>query len=353
MTFNVLNGKTEYMVIGSNRAEEESLTNEVKNGKIERVKEHKTLGTWLDESGEYSINTKKRREKLSFMINTTRREAHPKDLGIYAAEARLKLAEVVVISSIIDSSEAFPTYKEKEIQELEQIQLTILTGILEMPCSTPYYTLLMETGWWTMRARMDYKKLMLYHNIQRSDEKRVIKKVLDVQRKENRSTTWYNSVQELKKIYNITLIAELSSKSQWKKHVKTRINTEVEKVVRGKCCTMSKGRTVKHDAFEKKEYFTKVCFSTTKKILKYRTHMTVIPGNYKGKTEGTCLLCGVEKGTSEHYFGCAETRYIAGAWEVRREDLQSNEIKKMTNVANFMEKVELLMNPLLMNDTNN
>ena len=47
----------------------------------------------------------------------------------------------------------------------------------------------------------------------------------------------------------------------------------------------------------------------------------------------------------EHYFSCRITRRIAEAWEVDQEDIYSREVKKMKDVANFMEKVELLLNP--------
>ena len=346
MTFSIKNGKTEYMVIGANKSGIESITNEVKSGKLERVKEHIALGTWYDETGKYGINIKKKKEKLPFMIHTTRREASPNDIGVYAAEARLKLAEAVLMPGILHNSEAFPSYKNKEIEELEKVQHTILTGILELPSTTPYYPLLMETGWWTMRARMEYRKLMLYHNIKRSDEKRVIKRVLEKQKEEDRPTTWYSSVKEIMKRYGIMLDVNVSSKSQWKKHVKKLIYKQVEKEVRTKCQEMSKGRTIRNDSFVRKDYIGKVPFMMMKKIMKYRTHMTTIPGNYKEDTDGECLLCGKAKGTTEHYFTCTETTQIAAVWEVDKQDLMSDDIQTMKNVANFMEKVELLMDPV-------
>lgn len=349
MTFSTKNGKTEYMVIGTKKIGIESVTNEVKSGKIERVNEHKALGTWFDESGDYGINNCKKKEKLQFMIYTTRREASPNDMGIYAAEARLKLAEVVVIPNLIYNSEAFPNYKPKEMDEIEQMQHTLLTGVLELPSTTPYYLLLMETGWWTMRARMEYKKLMLYHNIRRSDEKRVIKAVLERQKEEDRETTWYSGVQTIIERYGVKLDVNKVSKSQWKKHVKKLITDHVEIKVREKCHELKKGRTIKYDRCARKEYIGKVPFSMMKKIIKYRTHMTTIPGNFKGGTDGECLLCESAKGTTEHYFTCPETYNLATVWEVKEEDLNSEDIRKMKSVANFMEKVELLMAPLYKN----
>ena len=69
---------------------------------------------------------------------TVKRQASPNTVGSYSVEARLNLAEVTVIVSILNNAEAFHEYKESEIRRLESIQLQILTGILELPRTTPY-----------------------------------------------------------------------------------------------------------------------------------------------------------------------------------------------------------------------
>ena len=102
----------------------------------------------------------------------------------------------------------------------------MLRQFLEVPKTTPYYGLLMETGWLTMEARLDYKKLMLYHNIIHSDDKRVIKKIIEAQAKRNREGTWYNSVQKIITKYEIELSVKESIKSKWKRKLKTRFEEE-------------------------------------------------------------------------------------------------------------------------------
>ena len=189
MTFNNKRGKTEYMVVGQFNEEVRTLSRRVKKGTISRVEEHKMLGTWIDETGEYGINTKKKKEKLPFMVSTVRRQASPKTIGIYSVEGRLKLAETVIIKSILYNAEGFPSHTDAEIKELESAQLNILTSLLELPRSTPYCALLMEVGWWTMKARIKYAKLMLYHNIKRSNDRRVIKQLVTAQENEVRGTT--------------------------------------------------------------------------------------------------------------------------------------------------------------------
>ena len=347
MTFNNGNQKTEYMVVAENKKEEtQSVTSRIKKGAVQRVAEHKLVGTWFDETGDYGINIKKRKEILQFMISTTKHEAHPKNLGRLAVDARLKLAEIVNITSILHNAEAFHQYKEAEIQELERIQHSILVGILEIPKSTPYYGLLMETGWWTMRGRLAYKKLFVYQNIVTSDNKRVVKKVIKAQIEMKRPTTWYSSIQQEIERYSIEMEAADTIKSTWKRHVKARIGNEMEREIREACSKMRKTRSVKNDKYMKKEYLGCMELQTVKKVIKARLHMTKLPGNYKAGGEGECLLCNIEKGSTEHYFQCPGVSQLVRVWEVQERDLESQEIDKMKAVANFLEKVECMLDPM-------
>ena len=334
------------MVMGKGNDEIRTVTATIKKGHIPRVKEHKLVGSWLDETGTYGINIEKKKEKLQYMISSVKNQASPTKVGVYSVESRLGLAEIVIIPSILYNAEAFPHYKEEEIKKLESVQLTILTGILEIPKTTPYCALLMEVGWWTMRARLAYRKLMLYHNIVRSNEKRPLQKILNVQEEERRRTTWLSStLAEIEK-YNITLDPKESLKSTWKKEVKEKITEMSEKEIREKCTNSKKARFVKNDKYEPKEYLLgKVSLAEVKKILKMRMNMNKVPGNYKGKWGATCPLCKKGEGDMEHYFECKMVMQLRKVWDVKMDDLSNNDIKKMTSLANFMENVETMIDP--------
>ena len=168
-------------------------------------------------------------------------------MGIYTVAARLNLAEIVVILSITYNIEAFPVITVKEMKELESVQLTIITNVLELPQSTPYYALLMEIGWWTMEGRIAYAKLMLYHNIMRSDKRRVLKNLLKEQEKEERETTWLAGIRWEMKKYDINLKVEDTLKSTWKREVKMKINEVMGREIRQKCCNSKKARFVRDD----------------------------------------------------------------------------------------------------------
>ena len=128
----------------------------------------------------------------------------------------MKLLEAVVIPSLLHNIEAQQNVAESVYTQLEKMQLQMLTESLEVPRTTPYYPLLMETGFWQMKARVPYRRLMLFHNIMNSDEKRVAKKVVEEQMKMNRKTTWFSTIQHEIEKYNITLDPLVSLKSVWK-----------------------------------------------------------------------------------------------------------------------------------------
>ena len=170
------------------------MTEEVKNGPFKEVKEHRLLGTWIDKTGRFLINIIKRKEKLPYMIGSTKRIANSTTMGKLAISARLNMVETVLVPSFLYNIEAFPVFTNEELSLLEGVQATMLRGVLEVPSLTPYLPLLLETGMWTMEGRIEYKKLMLYHHIINSPDERIIKRIVLTQKEMVREGTWYHTI---------------------------------------------------------------------------------------------------------------------------------------------------------------
>ena len=187
---------------------------------------------------------------------------------------------------------------------------------------------------------------MLYHNIKRSNDRRVIKQLVKAQENEIRETTWLAGVkQEIEKL-GIVLDVNSTLKSTWKREVKKRINEEMEKEIRSKCALSKKARWVQNDVYERKKYLEgRVDLTTAKKILRTRLNMCRLPGNYKNNGEGMCPLCEEGEGSTEHYFNCKGVSRLIKVWEVKKEEMKSQDIGEMRSMANFFEKVEILLEP--------
>ena len=52
-----------------------------------------------------------------------------------------------------------------------------LKRIFQLPFSTTYTGIIMETGIWPAKQKIQYATMMLYHNIKNSDDNRKVKQV--------------------------------------------------------------------------------------------------------------------------------------------------------------------------------
>ena len=98
--------------------------------------------------------------------------------------------------------EAF-VIQDKELQQLETIQHSVLCEAVGLPKTTPYAVMLMELGMWKMENRIVYKKLMLYHNLINSGNERMANKIIMYQNEEGREGTWMSQVNQLSEILDV------------------------------------------------------------------------------------------------------------------------------------------------------
>ena len=337
MTMNTDEGKSAILVVGKKGCAG-NVTAVVKKGEFKEVQEYKYLGSWLDQSGPFfRINIDKREQNLSFMISTTKRIASPWNMGRFSTSARLKMVETVLLKSFLYNVEAYPTITKIEMRMLESIQGRMLRDMLNVPMSTPYLPLLLETGMWTMEGRIGYRKLMLFHNIMNSDDERLIKNIVHEQIRHLRRGTWYHSITVLIEKYRIELSHE-ELKSTWKKHVKERISKVVEEEIREGCEQSSKGRTVARDDFEMKNYLRQLSVDEASFILKVRLHMSTLPCNYGDKSN--CWMCDEKGVKTEHYLRCPGTFLMRECMGVREVSLDSQDVDELKTISLFFKHLE-------------
>ena len=64
------------------------------------------------------------------------------------------------------------------MQAIEKIQNQSLKKILQLSVTTPSTGLLMETGMWPAKERIEYSTLMLIHSIINSNKKTISRKII-------------------------------------------------------------------------------------------------------------------------------------------------------------------------------
>ena len=101
------------------------------------------------------------------------------------------------------------------MQVIEKIQNQSLKKILQLPVTTPSAELLMETGIWPAKERIEYSAPMLIHSIINSNKERI--SIILEQRKKGMPNTYQ---------------AGKIKKSTWKREVKTKIKEKIQQTNR-------------------------------------------------------------------------------------------------------------------------
>ena len=241
-TFSCKPEKSEVLVIGKKK-EEQEVKGTVKEGEIQAVTQYKYLGEWYSEKGDHSISIQKRKEKIEYMIHEIRKYGDVGRVGKMALAVRIKIYETVVVPTVFANVETWGIIKEKEMKELEGIQYKIIRGMMEQATATPYWGLIAETGVWPVENRIEYKKVMLYHNIVNSDEKRLVKEVVEDQIRKPYKNCWGESLIVICEKYKIKIEKIKNySKPKLKKEIKAKIMEEIARKIEDKKREMTKMR---------------------------------------------------------------------------------------------------------------
>ena len=296
--------KTKYMIIETGKEEDEIIEEEVEGGLVERTEEHEYLGFWVNESGDCELQIQKKDKKLKGEVSTIRSLACVWNVGSMYFCIRLFLFEACIVPSMLYLIEAWGA-NEKEVEQLEKMQHHILCNLLEVPKTTPYYGLLHETGIWSVKWKLAYRKIMLYHNIMGSDGDRKVKAVVEQQKGEDGS--FYEDTQSVMRMLELTGVDEMK-KDELKKTIKDKVRLKMEEEIRTMVEKSRKLRFLKNVTFRQAPYFQCVGGEDANLILKLRLNMVDVYGNFKGDItkRRLCLHCKECMDSTEHMVQCSK-----------------------------------------------
>ena len=301
--------KTKYMIIHTGKDTPEIIDEQVKQGSVEETKEYPYVGLWINQNGNLSSHIQCIKQKVKSSLTELMNTGHESKVGMEAIRVKLKLYSSTTIHAMVYRLEVWEGTTPKEYQEFERIQANCLRKILNLPCSTPYIGILMETGFWPVEQYVWYRKLMLYHNIIHSKDTRLSKIIWQQQYKYNMPHSFNSNVQILGKYLEVNCHPShvaLVLKSQWKKLVKESINKYTLEKFQPMLQSMTKVRFLKRDQLERKLYVEKCSSYLTQKIMLVRLNMNKTKENFRGKQDNSkCRLCSKDKETTEHLLGCS------------------------------------------------
>ena len=301
--------KTNYMVLNTGKEVEEEINEKVKGGTVSKTGEYKYVGLWVSEKGDCELHISKKAQKIKGEVVALKSIANYHNTGGTFVNVRLELYESCIVHSLLYNLEGWNSISKAELKSLEQIQLTTLCSLLNLPKTTPYIGLLNEIGIWRIEEKLMYRKIMLYHNIHNSPDTRLVKRIVEEQQQMEEKDTFYGNVEEMANTLKIQMetIRQLT-KSQLKKLVKSQITGRMTQLVRAKSETMSKMRFTKEgaDEFGRKRYIIDMTGTEALKSLKIRLNMIPIYGNFRGDIylRRQCIHCRENDDTTEHLILC-------------------------------------------------
>ena len=157
--------KTKYMIVKTGHVNNQEITEEVKVGKIERTMTQKYLGIIVNEKGDLEDHIKEKTKSATKILAQIMTICSQGRVGSESVRVQLELYDKCAYSSIFYGIHAWGRIKREEEKELEKLQSDMLKRILNLPLSTPYTGILMETGIWPVMARINYASLMLFHSV--------------------------------------------------------------------------------------------------------------------------------------------------------------------------------------------
>ena len=298
--------KTVILVIG--KGKKEDINEEVQSGKVRTVDKKDYMGMMLNEKGNLTDHIEEIDRKALNTCNEILAIGSPNQVGGLYLNVRLVLFQKCLLSSAIYGLAAWGSISSKEVNEIEKLHGKYLKRMLDLPYSTPYAAMIMETGLWAFKERLKYVTMMLYHEIMNSDNNRKSKEVIENQILYNRVTnTIYGKVISIGKETNIDVsVVTAVSKSKWKKLCKDKIIEVMIKRLRHEMENKTKSRFVQNDRWEKKKYIEQLDGWIAIDVLKIRLNMWPLKMNYKksNEEEYLCPKCNLQNDTTEHIVSC-------------------------------------------------
>ena len=303
-TFNIGKEKTAILIVNKKKNKKYEIDVKVKKGNIEITNEYKYLGEWYDEKGSHATSIKMRRKKVQLYITQTKVYGNENIIGKYALTTRIKIYKTVVRPTIFHNIEGWSIINKKNIEELENIQANILKKVCDMRVTTSYLGLLSELDIWPVKKHIEYKKLILFHNIITSKNNRALKEIIEDELEYTWPGCWIESIKLICNEYKINIeeiknYSKQKLKNQLKEIIKEQLNAEIKDMTKNK----TKLRFIKE--FSTKTYLKKLEYQDSIIMLKTRLNMIEVKHNFKSLFAENlkCNICNMED-TTEHLLNC-------------------------------------------------
>ena len=298
--------KTKYMII-DDKDPTEKIEEELEKGIVQRTTEYKYVGIYINEKGNLDLHKQKMEERAMDIHREIIAMGSFREVGREFLRVRLELFEKCWMPGVTNGIHAWTQLTDKDIYDIEQIQIKYIKRVCEMPTSTPTAALIMELGIWPATEAIQYLSAMLYHELIRSDEQRIASSIVKEQSEKIMKKSLPNRVKAMMKDIGCKF-EDINNmkKSAWKKMVKTAMIKKIDSRMKERMRDKTKSRfAIKENFGEAKTYINQHTGYNAIDILRIRLNMTDTKSNFKSKHQDQfCPKCKTEIDTAEHIVQC-------------------------------------------------
>ena len=201
--------KTNWMCQKNRKRQVEDIDVEVAQGKIGKVRVYKCLGNMVNEEGNMDDQLKFMESKVAALVREGKKMCCKSKIGKFEMIAKKVVYERLAELAVFFNIEVWTNFRCSDVEKMETLQGKVLKGLYDLPKSTPYWGLLYELNIMPIMYRITYKRMMLYHNIINSDERREIKKVVQEQEASGYERCWFGNLKSEGRMVDIDVREEL------------------------------------------------------------------------------------------------------------------------------------------------
>ena len=321
---------------------------------IQESSSYKYLGDIISNDGKNSMNLEDRKHKLrakSILLNSI---ASSDILRLIETYSLMEFHEKVNIPSLLTNCEAWNLLKGEAV-ELERIEIQTLKHLFDLPIHTPTPAIIFSFGLLYTNQRVHQKQLVYLHKILKKYDGHWPKTTLEILERKNLG--WSKKIKEtleeyelpteystLKTIPRATWIRMVTEKIEQRNTL--RLIDDCHKKENGTSIPKTKTSTMLksiNDPDYKRgmqSILSQLNRQECKTLLIARYKMLECGQNFKGSRSEICSLCNVIDDENHVLNHCKKYESIRESpSDITFEDVHSDQIEKIRNVINSIEKI--------------
>ena len=307
---------------------------------IEQKEEEKYLGDVISVDGKNIKNIKMRIKKGKGIVNRILTMIDGIGFGKQYFKIGIILRNSLLVSSMLNNSEAWYNVTSSELDLLETIDLCFLRQLLRAPKATPKEMIYLELGIIPFRDLIRARRLNFLHTILNEEDNSILSKFFKAQLKYKTKKDWVSMVFEDMEYLELNQLGLEGIKVMKKPIFRRMINKKVEDKAFEKLENIkklhSKVDKIEHNSLIMQKYFqpnrTNIKKEEAQLIFMLRCRVTNVKNNLKGKYDSLyCRGCKILEESQKH---------IVEECKILNEDRQKIEYEKIFD-GTVLEKLKI------------